>query len=84
MNLIVEFINSGDAGWDITGNNIEMLSEVLAQHRDVLYVRHLESVYLLNRNCIGKPKILDPKQNGGINGNGDDSEVENAVGNEGD
>lgn len=70
--LLSEFDRSGDAGWDITEEYTETLVntyEMLPAYPDILVVFNKSSIYLLRRSCIGKPKILNPSANGGIDDN---------------
>jgi hypothetical protein len=67
---LTEFMESGDAAWDIT-NDDHVIYELLRAYPDVLYIRNKDNTYLINRSYLSKPKILDPSLNGGIeNDNG--------------
>jgi hypothetical protein len=67
---LINFMNSGDAAWDITDTDMDATSVIdfLSTYPDILYVYSGLRRYLINRDKLGKPKVLTNGDTGDDNG----------------
>lgn len=57
---VTEFLTSGDAGWELTKDEFEDSSHTLAVDHpdDPILVQRGSRYFILNRDYIGKPKVV--------------------------